>query len=603
MKLIKRAAVSAMVAMCALAALGVQAAPPPVVQQIPAQAPVAVVIKDIKGFTTEISNMATRIGLPAPADMLGEAKREAGVDKGLKENGSLAVVLLETPKAEGEDAVPMEPPVLMLVPTDDPKAMIANYQPKALEQGISEITLANENQETAYVVPAGANFVAMAPQRNTLVKYLKMQGGLDKQLSPESVKAFENSDVVVYANVPAFQQEALGALTEFRQGMHFMMGMGGGGVQQQAMAKIMVDGMVDLAQQVVKDAKVGLLTMDLTDQGATIGGLANFTADSESAKVLAAQKPLQQATLKGLPDGKLMGAGRMNWDAGTAAKMIDAVTQRMTKDEAVAADAEASKRIAEYMAFQKDFSNLLQGLTFAFYAPEEQGKGLLRAVYLMDTTDAAKAEALLVKAFKDEKMMTVGTPENVKINATVNENALQIGGVKVNKYTMTFAAAEGAGDDQQVQQVLQGINMIYGEDGVVAYSGVVGNQLVMAIESQGLMEKAIASVKAGENKLGESKEITAASKHVVANPVGVAYLPVSRWMDAVKAMMMPDAEPAAEAAVLPVVMSVGASGSVMTFQVFVPTEVMKNVAEMGAMGGMQPAPVGEPMMIEPAGGM
>src|SRR5690349_20019893 len=81
----------------AAAATSTFAAPPAVLEQIPADAKAVVVIGNVKSLGAKASNVAVRLNLPAPPELAGWATRMLNINKGFDFNGSAAMVLLSVP--------------------------------------------------------------------------------------------------------------------------------------------------------------------------------------------------------------------------------------------------------------------------------------------------------------------------------------------------------------------------------------------------------------------------------------------------------------------------------------------------------------------------
>jgi hypothetical protein len=153
-----------------LAVQNLLAAPPAVLEKVPADAAVVVVVKDLKAFTTKLSNTGTRMNIPGvPADMLGELTKKMHLGKGFDVNGSAAFAysMPATPK-EGETAPTYAKPFLLLLPTTDSKSMLEELKPGAAENGISEVTIPGDTgDETGFVSTVG-NFVAFTQDKDFL---------------------------------------------------------------------------------------------------------------------------------------------------------------------------------------------------------------------------------------------------------------------------------------------------------------------------------------------------------------------------------------------------------------------------------------------------
>src|SRR5450631_1986516 len=121
LRFIKRKILASSVALMLISAAVANAAQPAVLQQVPDDAAVVVVVKNLKQLATKLSNAGTRMKLPVPEDLLATAMGKLGMSDGLDQNGSMALALLDVGKDQKD---PANPPYVVIVPTTDSKAML-----------------------------------------------------------------------------------------------------------------------------------------------------------------------------------------------------------------------------------------------------------------------------------------------------------------------------------------------------------------------------------------------------------------------------------------------------------------------------------------------
>jgi len=560
---IKRTIVASTLVLAALWAGAAMAAQPAVLTQIPDNAGVIVVVKNLKQLTTKIANAGTRMKITVPDDLLATLMGRYGIADGLDQNGSAAYVMLDVGK---EQANPGPPPMVFVVPASDSKAMLKSIEAKEPdESGIMQVTLANAEQES-YAAVAG-KYVLLSPQKAPLQEFLAHKGALDKKLSAESAAAFDASDIVLYANMPELGPKAVEGIERARDAMAIQMGMANQNKAQAAVTGRAMGAMFALATQCLTDSNANLVTFRMNDDGATLGGIGLFKADSPMGKFIAAQKP-KANNLDGLPDGKLLLAATGSLDPSSASAAINKVIDQIAADPDLRDDPKLPD-IKKALDLEKQVLAGFSGQKMALYQPSDPAKGWLNGVTLVDTADPQKTiDAALAMARLN---LTSGGNQGMVVEQKTEENAVNIKGVSFLKSTLTYSLSPDA-----PRQMAAGINMLksmYGPDGLTMYYGVVGRQVLTVMSNDPkLLEDAVDAAQAGSTALSRNAEIVAGNKNAQPNAQGVVYLPVSRWAAlALKQFGLAPADPPADKpAPAPLVISATMTGPNVTTEMYIP---------------------------------
>lgn len=589
------------------AAVSAQGAAPAVLEQVPDDSSVVIVVNDLKGLSTKISNAATRMNLPIPPDLLGMVSQKVGLTKGLDQNGSMAL-LLELPKDTDKGADQANdsgtPPFVLLVPTTDSKAMLAELKLGEPEKdGITPATLPNGGDESGYVITAG-KFVAFAQDKAALSRFVAHKGTLDKALTPELVKTFEANDVIVYANVPQFADKAIKQMDDAKQGIEMMATMGAGDESAANTIKTALDMYFSGIKQVLTDSNAGAMTLRLNDGGATLGFAGHFKAGSTLAKMVSAQKPLAGVNLDGLPAGTLLGAGVLKVDPGTMSDLVGKLMDLAASNPAAvkAGNVEELKKAGE---LSKQMIVLVNGnMKFAVYEPADPSKGWINAVELVEVSDPVKYQELLKESAKTNFGGANAMNPAMKVSVTTTPKALTVKGVELNKFVMKMAFNEGADQTEQSKIQQKMLDTLYGPGGLTLYSGIVGEkQLVVIVGGdEKFAEAAVNAAVSKSTALSSAPEIAGASKDTLANPSIVGYMPVDRWIKLAQKQYMGVKAPATAegggmaigAAATPVTVSVGFSATSGTVEMHVPMSTMISVTQTIMDGFKQSAPM-QPM--------
>lgn len=563
---------------------------PAVLNEVPADAHVVFVVRDMKALANKVSNTATRMNLPVPQDPIGAITQNIGIKGGLDQNGSVAVVLL--PKAArnaaGEERAEEKgtPDGAIILPATDPKVLLAPYKPQAAEKGVSELTMPGGDKGFAGV---SGKYVIIAPEREHVQQVLAKKAALAAKLAPEAARAFAANDVVMYANMPEVNKSYRKKLEEFEQGMLTMMDL-----QQQAAGDDGVLGTKGMQREVValifgtvnqflSDASYGLVTLKLTDAGLTFGATGNFRSDTPMAQFVAGQKLVQPPSLKGLPnDQALLVAGAAAWDSKSGVALFEQVRKAMQLP--APKDNDAKKPAVNQQALDS-LAHALTGASaanFALYAPPAGGRqGWLYGAALTEAADPAK---YIQTQLQDAKARVAAqSAPGVKLNVTTTENATTVKGIKLHKLEVKPEIEENNPMGPMIKQM-------YGPEGLTAYLGVVGKRALSVLgNDMKLVESAITAAQTNSEALAGSKEIVASKAQLPRNPVLVVYMPAERWISmARKAAEPAPAAPgndkpvriAGPAGGTPVVMSVGVDGSSASLEVFVPMSTIISIGNL-----------------------
>ena len=616
--LIKRVLRSAAVTALLLtwAAQSASAAVPAVLERVPDDAAVVVVVKNLKDFTTKISNLGTRMNIPGvPADMLGEMTKKMHLGQGLDVNGSAAFAYSMPPKPkEGEAAPPWEKPFVLLLPVTDAKAMLTELNPTAPENGISEVTIPDGGGagEPGYVATVG-NFVAFAQDKAYLAHYLLGKAFLNKALTPDQNKVFEANDAIVYANVPQFGPTVIQQMDMMAPMIKNMVGAAPGmAPAQAAMQRASLDMVINGVRTILTDGQAALLTVRLNDAGATVGFAGHFKADSEIGKSIAQQKPLVGDPLAGLPAGSILVVGSGTLNGSSFADFLGQMYDQLAANPQVAADAAKAEALKKYGALQKDAMALTKAVRFAMYEPKPGQKGLLVGAGIVEVTDSAKYLDISQQMLKEDLLSATSSGQGFKMAIVQAKEPVTVADLAFRKYSIKFTPDATVQETPQTKMALKMINTMYG-DQLDFYQVALDAQHVLVVggPDPALLASAAAAAKANSADLSKTPEIATAAKQILPNASGVVYLPIDRVIALAKQLAknngeMPavttPADPATGVVVkeniAPIALSGAVSGSNATMEIHLPVSALVNIAQNireAQGGGMQPAPAPAPV--------
>jgi hypothetical protein len=576
------------------AVMDARAAEPEVLTKVPADAYGLVVINNVRTLSSKISNAATRLNIPVPPDLVGYFTRRVGISKGFDANSSAALVLLK-PSAErqAEGYFTGPPPAVLLVPTSDAKLMLEPFTPgEADKAGIQQVTIPDTGDKGFAAVVD--KWVALAQSKEDLAAYLARTDAFSDKASSQVRHVFDVNDLVVWGNIPKLSNGVDKTIDNFETDLTGMMDLANVTTNQDpvqaALSKQSVGIGFAFLKQFLKDADSTMLTLRLTDSGATAGIVGDFKSGSVIGKFVASQAG-KTVNLEGLPapaGNGLLAAGAVNWDPASMTTIMTAFFDKLLSNETIAKDPRGVE-LRKQIDINKQMLSQITGMKFVFLDPSAGGKsGLLNGVLLMDVIDPVKFKTMQMDAIKS--MLTSPSMDpNFKQNITTVPDAATIKDVKLSRINISLELRDSTPDKPitpQVRNTLEVAKRIMGPDGMTVYFGIIEKRAILIYGSDATtMESAVTAAKENSDNLSSNAAITATRDQVVGDPIAVSYLPLTRWILAAQALINPAGAPAtgpaspAIANAPPIVLSAGVTGSMMTAELHLPIATIQGAQE------------------------
>ncbi len=584
-----------------------QAAVPEVLNQVPSDAYGVIVVGNPRTFANKISNAATRLKAPLPVDVLGTVTRSIGITSGFDANGSAALVLLKPAPGslhDGSAYFDGLPPAVLLIPSSNPSLMLEKFNPEAADKdGISAVTLPEDPEEKGFSAVVDKKWVALAQKKSDLAAYLARGDSFAKTASADTLKAFETNDMVIWGNVEKLGMGVDKMIDEQHSNLVGMRDLeafvNGEDALSATLQKHGMSAVFDLGKEFFHDAGASMVTVRLTDSGATVGLVAEFKEGTPMGKFVAAQGDAGSASLKGLPSGNYLVAGSGKWNSEAMADVFRSVMGQILNDPALAKD--------EHLADLKQSLNavgqmvqITNGANFMFLVPPKAGAdGYINGALVIETPDPKKFMDL--ENQMAGKVLEQTSTGDIKTSVTVTPNALTVKDVQLMKMNIKLALRDETADKpipEESKAALEAAKKMYGPNGMTIYMGVVGQKVIAVYGSDlSLIESAIAAVQSDGDALTAMPEVAATKEQLVEKPIAVLYLPIARWASLAMALEMGGDMPvpaAGNANTPPVVVSMGVSGRMVTAEVHVPiatilaTQEAMNPPVPGRGGRVQP---------------
>jgi hypothetical protein len=211
----------------------------------------------------------------------------------------------------------------------------------------------------------------------------------------------------------------------------------------------------------------------------------------------------------------------------------------------------------------------------------------LSGVALCDTTDPEKFRLDMLESLQSPITKQSFNPD-FRQSVVVAPDAVVIKDVRLTRVNVKMGLREETPDKpiNPANKAAMGIvEKIYGPDGINVYMGTVGKRAIVIYGSDApTLESAIAAAQSNTDALSNNPTIAATRDQLVANPVAVAYLPITRWLTLAQAIIHPPAEgePPPSPAIVnapPVVISTGVDGSMVTSEIHVPIATVQGAQE------------------------
>jgi hypothetical protein len=555
---------------------------------VPSNAVVVIKIKNIQDVNDKIGVLSKQWGLdklrPEMGDLLGTLMAATNLGPGLNKTGDAAVAMLMPVPGMGE------PDAVILVPVSDFKAF-SGALPNAKPEGDLTMFSMGGNPKPGYAADWG-KYAALSPSKTLLAKK-----GAGIQMSAASAKEAAAKDLIVYANMKEIRKVALPQFQQMKPQMlamieQAMMNAPGANPKFAPLMKTYMGQFLNVVEGFLTDAEGASFGINLSKEGIATTLMADFNPDSYAGKAFKAMKNSDASFTAGLPDNKYFFYGGM---------MIDKSGNQMLSDflapiekEAAAMGNDEGKAIVAYLASMKSYLDATKQMNFGMVAPPAAvfGKeGFIQGVGVV-TGDAAKMTAAQKNMIASEaEFLKMAGAMGMKMSST--PNAKTIDGVSLDSFNMSFS---GQPQTPQEQQMMMLMGMMYGPNGLTAYTGTVGaDKMVSAIGvNDELLAATVKAAKANEDPLGKG----AAAKvnaSLPQNRLGAFYLQIDTIASTVLDVMAARGIPGGvklPANLPPIAGAIDVDGSAIRADGFIPAETVEKLISAGLQAWMQNLPGG-----------
>ncbi len=477
--------VQGLVAVCGLTfTLSSAMATPPVVDKIPDNAMIALVIPAPATMQKNLSALATAVESPVPVMSVDDLLSMAGMGGGIDTTKSMALVMYgpkkadepakadakkgdkkdaDDPGAKGDKGAKADKNAdaddedgmdsgleraVMLVPITKYDDFLANFGTKPAGEGKVD-SFASPSGEDAYCKTVGDGYIVVGSNKELVEKFTGKVGAGALSLKSRMGKAGEavcdSLDVVAIVNMDQMRPLAMKGLAEMeKQAKKQMATMG-----QESQGKNL-----DLAkwigETIVRDTQVVVGGMKFGASGASMEAVSSFKPDSYMAKAFAGTGNTASLMSK-LPAGKFLWAGAMDLSAPGFKQVMKDILGRVDMP-----GGEKASKLAAANVDNMDGMGLVMGF------PE----GGVFAGLLTNTVQftAAKDPAAALKSFRDTLTAMDGQKiENLTYKSKYTENASKVGETSIDSWETSFKAEDGG---ELPAAMTQAMPMMFGPQGM-----------------------------------------------------------------------------------------------------------------------------------------
>ncbi|MFN0010500.1 MAG: hypothetical protein ACKVS8_02525 [Phycisphaerales bacterium] len=523
---------------------------PAVMDRVPTDAMVSIAIPNFEKLQKDVAGIATLVG--APPQAVDSLMLMTGIEKGLKKDGAVALVVMAIdPKTHGAADAPM----YVLVPTTDYAALVGNFG-VAPAGGDKLDSLMIQNEEV-FAKNLGDGYAALAPSKAVLEKVSGKGGNIaaHKTLAgPVGDGLADRSGLSIIVNMALVRPLLEEGIQKQLEDMEGMMPPGPAGANLEAMQA--------LSKEFIEQSRCAVFGTTIDGLGIGLDMTLAFNDGSKLALACAkggAATPLI-SKLPAMPYLAVLAMDLSNPAIRDAAKDIAKVQPQQEGAAGIMAKLgnEANDKIDGHA-------------TIVGVSPAGLMGGILTNSAGYTATKDAAAVALQPKATLDAL-----TAEKL---ATGKFEEADIGGTKVNSYEMRLAADPGN------PMAAQGMMMMFGPvGGPNGYLAAVDGGVVQTYsKNQALMASALGAAK-GEGTLAGDKLIQQVGEKLPPNRVAEVYLGSKGILDTVMPMMAMfmgvqvavDVPPSLP----PIGLALAPKEGTLQASIYVPSPVIKTFAEV-----------------------
>ena len=553
-----------------------------ILKQLPKEAPIAIVIPSLSKLSEKVAmlNQKLAINQPQMNDVLAFMKAMSGVMKGVDDDGGMAVVITKLPAAPplappAGGAQPAQPPVMeepsgiALLPVKNYNLFLANFGVQGAKP--DDATPLQMQGEQVFARHVGKH-VVIGVKKDEVLGY-KPAGGkaIAERVGASGRTIIEKHDFYVYVDIQhiatLYRDTVKQAIAQMRQ-MFEQFGEQG---PEMAVMQAYFTIYADVADAMLRDGDAFIEGVSIAETGILLSEVATFKKGSPLANDFG-QAPAKAPSFNRLPS-------HQPFLVAMALDTSSLPVKRWYGNMLKAFDAKSpfGKMLADSKPLVDQASGRMSAL---FYPPKIDGEKpqWFRSISTADAKDPEAYRKAYGKQIKGMNGVSIG---GMTYLTTYDADALKVGGVSVDRYSMKFKMPEELQNNPNfgpMGMFLQGYEgHLFSGNGAIAYT-------------TGIDEKTLASAVAalpGKGKLDQDPGIVGARRFLPKNRIIEGYIEVGAILALVKNFMGEQAKFNAPKGMPPIAGAVALDDGAVEIRGHVPMAVIKAVKD-AIMSTLQP---------------
>lgn len=487
-------------ALCVTTLIAPAHALPPVMDRVPAGAPVVIVIPSIEGLEKDVNSMMQLAGAP-PMMNADDLMGQVGLS-GISKKGSLALIMLKAPDMESG-----EPPAMIAIFQADDYAALGKSLNATKDGDLDKATIDGED---VWMKSVGGGFVVAGPSKDDVAKFDGKAGSAEankKFYGSRADKLTDKADVAVFLNVVKLKPLIDEGVAGMEQQLADMAAMTGQESQAETV-KWMKDNVIGGMESGVAALSIDAsgVSFDMTGVAKEGSGLAKAFETAGKAHSL----------LGKIPGGAYLAAYAVDMSSKGWRDFFKSMpTGAAGKDGSPAG-------IGSILGTDPKLMEDATGMSMVVGVPPGgiMSGILTRATGYLQTSSPDKVIAF----YRDEMPKALEKEQLGKME--YKTAATEVEGKKIDSFDMTISADEGVPGMGQVMQGMFGMS-----GGPSAYITTVDGGVVSTMSKSSEMMAAAIKATKGENTLASDKVLSAVAEKLPSGRAVEGYIGVKGLLD------------------------------------------------------------------------
>jgi hypothetical protein len=455
---------------------------PPIMDHVPAGAPIVIVIPSIEKLEKDVNSVMQLAGAP-PVVQADQMLAQAGLS-GISKKGSLAMVILKTPDPDGD-----EPPMVAICQTDDYAGLTKGLN--AAKDG--ELDKAVIDGKDVWMKSIGGGYVVAGSDKDNVAKFDgKSAGDAHKKFyGARADKMSDKADVAVFLDIAKLKpliEEGISQMEQQIADMQAMTGQDGNGEQIKWFKDHVIGDMTSGVAALSIDAQG--VSFDLTGVAKEGSGLAKAFETAGKAHAL----------LGKLPAGPYLAAYAADF---SSKGWKDFFKSMPTPGADKKGGGGGIAGLGSVMGSDPKLMEEATGMAMVVGVPPG---GIMSGVLTRTTGYLQTPNPEKVIAFYRDELPKVMEKEQVG-KLEYKAGVTEIEGRKVDAFDMTISPDEGIPGMGQIMQGMFGMS-----GGPSAYITAVDGGVVTTMSKSSEMMTAAIKASKGENTLASDKILSAVAE-------------------------------------------------------------------------------------------